>query len=100
MLAPLARLHTVKAYLDYDGAHSKPCDVICGTGRSSEGRKAFTPTYHKAAHVLAQAVGPSVESIQLWRPGMDEGHGWLAFRVVRGSSGIEVRCEEECPVSR
>ncbi len=58
------------------------------------------PTNHIAADVLARAMGPSVESVHLWRPGKPDGHGWSVFRVVRGSGGVKVRCEEDGPVSR
>ena len=40
-------------------------------------------------------MGPSAESVQLWRPKQLEGYEWLAFPVVHGPSGVEARCEED-----
>ncbi|PIL28350.1 hypothetical protein GSI_09501 [Ganoderma sinense ZZ0214-1] len=89
-LGSLARLRTVKVYLDYEDA-PQPFGV-CGTHVSPEERKTLVPTHRKAADVLARAVSPSVESVQLWRPHQ---HAWLAFRVVRGPDGVVERCEED-----
>ncbi|KAI1792088.1 hypothetical protein LXA43DRAFT_1093902 [Ganoderma leucocontextum] len=101
-LAPLACLHTVNAYLDCEDTrqpdfHSRP--RIGGFQYSNQDVDRFTATLHKAANVLACAVGPSVESVHLRRPRNVEGYEWLAFRVVRGSFGVEAKCEEDWRVS-
>ena len=59
----------------------------------------FTATLHRAANVLARAISPSVESVQLWRPKQLEGYEWLAFRAVRGPSGVEARHEEDWQIA-
>ncbi|KAM5544868.1 hypothetical protein V8D89_001766 [Ganoderma adspersum] len=100
-LAPLASLHALNAYLDYEDTPRPKFDRlrVWGFQYWSQDIDRFTATLHRAANVLARALGPSVENVQLWRPRELEGYEWLAFRVVRGSSGIEARCEEEWPVS-
>ncbi|PIL28354.1 hypothetical protein GSI_09505 [Ganoderma sinense ZZ0214-1] len=102
-LALLASLRTFNAYLDYEDTPRPKFDRprVRGFQYSSQDIDRFTATLHKAADVLARAMGPSVESVQLWRPRELEGYEWLAFRVVRasGPAGVEARCEEDWRVS-
>ena len=96
-LAPLTELRTFNAYLDYEDTPRPKFDRprVRGFQYSSQDIDRFTATLHKAANVLARAMGPSVESVQLWRPKQLEGYEWLAFQVVHGSSGVETRCEDD-----
>ena len=96
-LAPLAHLHTLAAYLDYEDTPRPKFDRprVRGFQYSSQDIDRFTATLHRAANVLARAMGPSVERVQLWRPRELEGYEWLAFRAVRGPDGAGARCEED-----